>query len=426
MTIISNEVDSPSTWVRPRKIVSAGTKSTPPPTPTRPPASPPAIAIRMAASSFTSTISSIATATRRSGEEQGDGALGDALLDRGAHHHPDDGGDREQEAGEDVHVAVDATLRDRSQQADQDDRRQAGAGGEPLAVAEPEDQQGHDHGAAADPEEAAEDAGQGADRGELEGRVAAAPGRRASCRDTKAVPPADETGDAAPGTRRWTVARRARRAAILTDVDGTLAPIVERPELAAVPARTSELLRALNRRYGLVGCISGRQALEARRLVGVEEIAYAGNHGLELLMPGEDEPQLDPALSGAERVAADFIAGLDAERAGGGRIPAGGQGPDPVAALARRRRRAGRRGPRPRDRRRGRAGRAGTALGPQGARAAPARRWWQGRRRGGAARRRRRSPPPSSPATIAPTSTPSAACASCARKASSRRCSASA
>jgi trehalose 6-phosphate phosphatase len=104
------------------------------------------------------------------------------------------------------------------------------------------------------------------------------------------------------------------RAAILTDVDGTLAPIVERPELAAVPARTSELLRALNRRYGLVGCISGRQALEARRLVGVDEIAYAGNHGLELLMAGEDEPQLDPALAGAERVAAGFIAGLDAEQ----------------------------------------------------------------------------------------------------------------
>jgi trehalose-phosphatase len=102
------------------------------------------------------------------------------------------------------------------------------------------------------------------------------------------------------------------RTAILTDVDGTLAPIVARPELAAVPARTSELLRALKQRFGLVGCISGRQALEARRLVGVEEIAYAGNHGLELLLPGENEPRLDPALAGAERVAGDFVAALDA------------------------------------------------------------------------------------------------------------------
>jgi trehalose 6-phosphate phosphatase len=125
------------------------------------------------------------------------------------------------------------------------------------------------------------------------------------------VPPADETGDGGGRSSLDRLRAAPGRAAILTDVDGTLAPIVERPELAAVPARTSELLRTLNRRYGLVGCISGRQALEARRLVGVEEIAYAGNHGLELLMPGEDEPQLDPALAGAERRAADFIAGLD-------------------------------------------------------------------------------------------------------------------
>jgi trehalose 6-phosphate phosphatase len=103
------------------------------------------------------------------------------------------------------------------------------------------------------------------------------------------------------------------RAAILTDVDGTLAPIAERPELAAVPARATELLGELGERFGLVGCISGRQALEARRLVGVEGIAYAGNHGFELLLPGEEEPRLDPAVVGRERDAADFLAALDAE-----------------------------------------------------------------------------------------------------------------
>jgi len=129
------------------------------------------------------------------------------------------------------------------------------------------------------------------------------------------VSPADETGDGGSGRSSLERLRaNPARAAILTDVDGTLAPIVERPELAAVPARASELLRTLNRRYGLVGCVSGRQALEARRLVGVEEIAYAGNHGLELLMPGEDRPQLDPSLAGAERAAADFVARLDGEK----------------------------------------------------------------------------------------------------------------
>jgi trehalose 6-phosphate phosphatase len=103
------------------------------------------------------------------------------------------------------------------------------------------------------------------------------------------------------------------RAAILTDVDGTLAPIVPRPEEAAVPARAAELLARLSGRYGMVGCISGRRAEEARSLVGVEGIAYAGNHGLELLLPGDEAPRFDPSLQGREGDAAAFVAGLGAE-----------------------------------------------------------------------------------------------------------------
>jgi trehalose 6-phosphate phosphatase len=103
------------------------------------------------------------------------------------------------------------------------------------------------------------------------------------------------------------------RAAILTDVDGTLAPIVERPEQAAVPAGATELLARLAGSYGLVGCVSGRRAEEARRLVGLDSIAYAGNHGLELLLPGEEAARPDPSLEGRESDAAEFVAGLDAE-----------------------------------------------------------------------------------------------------------------
>ena len=108
------------------------------------------------------------------------------------------------------------------------------------------------------------------------------------------------------------------RSAILTDVDGTLAPIVERPEQAAVPPRATELLAALSERFGLVGCISGRRALEARRLVGVDDIAYAGNHGFELLLPGEREPRLDPAVAGREGEATEFLASLDGGLAASG------------------------------------------------------------------------------------------------------------
>jgi len=99
-------------------------------------------------------------------------------------------------------------------------------------------------------------------------------------------------------------------AAVLTDVDGTLAPIVDRADEAAVPAAAREALARLSETFGLVGCVSGRRALEARRLVGLDAIAYAGNHGLELLLPGEEEPRADPSLAGREHEAAEFLDGL--------------------------------------------------------------------------------------------------------------------
>ena len=71
-------------------------------------------------------------------------------------------------------------------------------------------------------------------------------------------------------------------AALLLDVDGTLAPIVPRPEDARVPPETQTELRRLNERYALVACISGRTGEDARAVVGVSELVYVGNHGLEL------------------------------------------------------------------------------------------------------------------------------------------------
>jgi trehalose 6-phosphate phosphatase len=93
------------------------------------------------------------------------------------------------------------------------------------------------------------------------------------------------------------------RAGVFLDVDGTLAPIVERAEDAHVPERTSLLVGALARRYGCVACVSGRSAADARRLVGVGGIAYAGAHGAELIAPGGSAASVLPAFaSWAERV----------------------------------------------------------------------------------------------------------------------------
>ena len=101
-----------------------------------------------------------------------------------------------------------------------------------------------------------------------------------------------------------------KKSAVLTDVDGTIAPIVERHDQAEVPEQIRELLATLAERYGLVGAISGRRALDARRLVGLDQLAYSGNHGFELLMPGEEEPKPDPLLYGHEGDAWAFATGL--------------------------------------------------------------------------------------------------------------------
>jgi trehalose 6-phosphate phosphatase len=72
------------------------------------------------------------------------------------------------------------------------------------------------------------------------------------------------------------------RSALVLDVDGTLAPIAPRPELAVVPEETRAALARLADRYLLVACVSGRSGEDARRLVGVDGVEIVGNHGLEL------------------------------------------------------------------------------------------------------------------------------------------------
>jgi trehalose 6-phosphate phosphatase len=84
------------------------------------------------------------------------------------------------------------------------------------------------------------------------------------------------------GSLLASLAENPAKAAILLDVDGTLAPIVARPELASVPEETRAELGRLVGRYALVACISGRTGEDAARVVGVDGAVYVGVHGLEL------------------------------------------------------------------------------------------------------------------------------------------------
>ena len=129
--------------------------------------------------------------------------------------------------------------------------------------------------------------------------------------------------------------------AILLDVDGTLAPIVAHPDLSAVPSDTLAVIAALVERYALVGCVSGRRALDAARLVPVAGVHFAGNHGLELLVDGEVQlaggveewlPDLRTASAAIEPIVAE--AGGWIEDKGASLTVHFREAPDPTAARA--------------------------------------------------------------------------------------------
>jgi trehalose 6-phosphate phosphatase len=95
-------------------------------------------------------------------------------------------------------------------------------------------------------------------------------------------------------------------AAVLLDIDGTLAPIVRHAADAHVPEATRTLLIEIAKRYRVVGCVSGRRAATARQIVAIGTIAYVGNHGGELLRPGSTRPEVDGELAAWTARVRDF------------------------------------------------------------------------------------------------------------------------
>jgi len=95
--------------------------------------------------------------------------------------------------------------------------------------------------------------------------------------------------------------------AILLDVDGVLAPIVQQPEDAHMPETTRRPLIEVARRYGVVACVSGRRASDARRIVSLGSIAYLGNHGSEILRPGAVAAEPDRELQAWTRRVQGFM-----------------------------------------------------------------------------------------------------------------------
>jgi trehalose 6-phosphate phosphatase len=96
------------------------------------------------------------------------------------------------------------------------------------------------------------------------------------------------------------------RSAVLLDVDGVLAPIVQHPDDAHMPETTRRPLIDVAKRYGVVACVSGRRASDARRIVALGSIAYLGSHGSEVLLPGSVTPTVDSEMQAWTRRVRDF------------------------------------------------------------------------------------------------------------------------
>jgi trehalose 6-phosphate phosphatase len=98
---------------------------------------------------------------------------------------------------------------------------------------------------------------------------------------------------------------------VLLDFDGTLAPIVSRPELARPVSGAAEVLRSLAGRLALVAIVTGRPSEEVRRRLDVPGLRIEGVYGLE----GASAPA-SSALRSAVEAAAREVAGAWVEDKG--------------------------------------------------------------------------------------------------------------
>jgi len=85
------------------------------------------------------------------------------------------------------------------------------------------------------------------------------------------------------------------RFVVFLDFDGTLAPIVDDPAQARMPASTRRAVAELAERVP-VAIASGRALEDVRRRVDLEDLVYAGDHGFEV--HGVAEPEKLPRPEG--------------------------------------------------------------------------------------------------------------------------------
>ncbi len=86
-----------------------------------------------------------------------------------------------------------------------------------------------------------------------------------------------------------------RQVAIFCDYDGTLTPIVARPELAQLDPATRAVLERLADQC-VVAIISGRDLTDVMSMMGTDKVWYAGSHGFDLCGPNGERDERGEGL----------------------------------------------------------------------------------------------------------------------------------
>jgi trehalose 6-phosphate phosphatase len=121
--------------------------------------------------------------------------------------------------------------------------------------------------------------------------------------------------------------KEATQILLFLDYDGTLTPIVARPEMAVLSSQAREILKRISHHSLFkLAIISGRSLSEIKALLGLANITYAGNHGLEIECPPcycqERSPEtttfihpiakeIEPVLKGLEQRLKGRLADID-------------------------------------------------------------------------------------------------------------------
>ncbi|UWZ78510.1 trehalose-phosphatase [Geoalkalibacter halelectricus] len=108
---------------------------------------------------------------------------------------------------------------------------------------------------------------------------------------------------------------KGKHPAVFLDYDGTLTPIVERPENAVIPEEMRQTVRDLAK-LCTVAIVSGRDLADVRRLAGIEDLIYAGSHGFDIAGPAGKKMEYQsgtdylPDLDRAEKELSKGLEGL--------------------------------------------------------------------------------------------------------------------